>query len=60
MTNWSQYRPGNGKFLPDNIDPFLCTHVVYALASINNKNEITTVEWNDYELYKSLNQLKQV
>ncbi|CAM4732208.1 hypothetical protein PO909_020493 [Leuciscus waleckii] len=60
MTNWSQYRPGNGKFLPDNIDPFLCTHVVYALASISNRNEITTVEWNDEVLYKSLNDLKKV
>ncbi|KAK7119456.1 hypothetical protein R3I94_021335 [Phoxinus phoxinus] len=60
MTNWSQYRPGNGKFLPDNIDPFLCTHVVYALASISHSNEITTVEWNDDVMYKSLNDLKKV
>merc|ERR1719412_621090 len=25
-TNWSQYRPKKGKFLPEDIDPFLCTH----------------------------------
>uniref|UniRef100_A0A8C2A2F7 chitinase n=1 Tax=Cyprinus carpio TaxID=7962 RepID=A0A8C2A2F7_CYPCA len=60
MTNWSQYRPGNGKFLPENIDPFLCTHVVYALASISYDNQITTIEWNDDVLYKSLNDLKKV
>uniref|UniRef100_A0A671PQZ7 chitinase n=1 Tax=Sinocyclocheilus anshuiensis TaxID=1608454 RepID=A0A671PQZ7_9TELE len=60
MTNWSQYRPGNGKFLPENIDPFLCTHVVYALASISYDNQITTIELNDNELYKSLNDLKTV
>ncbi|XP_017288898.1 chitinase, acidic.1 [Kryptolebias marmoratus] len=58
MTNWAQYRPGNGKFTPDNIDPFLCTHVVYTLATINSYNQITTVEWNDMELFNSLNSLK--
>ncbi|XP_073681482.1 chitinase, acidic.1 [Garra rufa] len=60
MTNWSQYRPGNGKFMPEHIDPFLCTHVVYALATISPDNQITTVEWNDDVLYKSLNELKKV
>ncbi len=60
MTNWSQYRPGNGKFLPEDIDPFLCTHVIYALATISYDNQITTVESNDNVLYKSLNDLKKV
>ncbi|XP_037535093.1 chitinase, acidic.1 [Nematolebias whitei] len=58
MTNWAQYRPGSAKFTPDNIDPFLCTHVIYTLATINSFNQITTVEWNDNELYTSLNSLK--
>ncbi|KAF7199090.1 chitinase, acidic.1 [Nothobranchius furzeri] len=58
MTNWAQYRPSSAKFTPDNIDPFLCTHVVYALATINSFNQITTIEWNDQELYGSLNSLK--
>ncbi|KAA0707726.1 Contactin-2 Axonal glycoprotein TAG-1 [Triplophysa tibetana] len=60
VTNWSQYRPGNGKFTPENVDPFLCTHLVYALATISPSNEITTVEWNDDAMYKSLNNLKNV
>uniref|UniRef100_A0A3P9Q588 chitinase n=1 Tax=Poecilia reticulata TaxID=8081 RepID=A0A3P9Q588_POERE len=59
MTNWAQYRPSGGKFTPDNIDPFLCTHVIYALATINNFNQITNIEWNDQELYASLNGLKK-
>ncbi|KAG9352782.1 hypothetical protein JZ751_017358, partial [Albula glossodonta] len=59
MTNWSQYRPGVGKFTPENVDPFLCTHVIYSLATIK-KNQITTIEWNDETLYKSLNNLKNV
>uniref|UniRef100_A0A3B3W080 chitinase n=1 Tax=Poecilia latipinna TaxID=48699 RepID=A0A3B3W080_9TELE len=59
MTNWAQYRPSGAKFIPDNIDPFLCTHVIYALASINSFNQVTPVEWNDQELYASLNGLKK-
>ncbi|KAM4740196.1 chitinase, acidic.1 [Anableps anableps] len=58
MTNWAQYRPSSAKFTPDNIDPFLCTHVIYALATINSFNQIIPIEWNDEQLYGSLNSLK--
>ncbi|NXK26154.1 CHIA chitinase, partial [Arenaria interpres] len=57
FTNWAQYRPGLGKFMPDDIDPCLCDHLIYAFAGMNN-NEITTYEWNDETLYKSFNGLK--
>lgn len=57
FTNWAQYRPGEGKYTPDNIDPNLCSHLIYAFAGMNN-NEITTYEWNDETLYKSFNGLK--
>ncbi|XP_055966714.1 chitinase-3-like protein 1 [Sorex fumeus] len=56
-TNWSQYRRGEGSFLPDAIDPSLCTHVIYSFANISN-NEIDIWEWNDETLYESLNRLK--
>ncbi|XP_061591486.1 acidic mammalian chitinase-like [Cololabis saira] len=59
FTNWAQYRPGNGKALPSNIDPNLCTHLIYAFSGINEQNELATIEWNDEELYKSFNGLKQ-
>ena len=45
-TNWSQYRNGKGKFLPSNIDPQLCTHIIYAFASMSG-NQLATSEWND-------------
>ncbi|XP_051532194.1 acidic mammalian chitinase-like [Myxocyprinus asiaticus] len=58
FTNWSQYRPGIGKYMPSNVDPFLCTHLIYAFSIINYANELVTYEWNDETLYKSFNDLK--
>ncbi|KAG5274672.1 hypothetical protein AALO_G00138880 [Alosa alosa] len=60
FTNWSQYRPGTGKYLPANVDPFLCTHLFYAFAMINHANELVTYEWNDETLYAAFNNLKTV
>uniref|UniRef100_A0A3Q1H5W6 chitinase n=1 Tax=Anabas testudineus TaxID=64144 RepID=A0A3Q1H5W6_ANATE len=58
FTNWSQYRPGTGKYMPQDVDPFLCTHLIYAFSIINNQNELVTYEWNDEVLYKTFNGLK--
>ncbi|XP_042319429.1 acidic mammalian chitinase-like [Sceloporus undulatus] len=57
FTNWAQYRPGLGRFKPDNIDPCLCTQLIYAFAGMKN-NQIATIEWNDVTLYQSFNGLK--
>ncbi|KAM5180707.1 uncharacterized protein ACMZJ9_001239 [Mantella aurantiaca] len=54
----AQYRPGLGRFKADNIDPCLCTHLIYAFAGMSN-NEITTLEWNDVDQYKALQDLKK-
>uniref|UniRef100_A0A6Q2WYT4 chitinase n=1 Tax=Esox lucius TaxID=8010 RepID=A0A6Q2WYT4_ESOLU len=58
FTNWSQYRPDKGKYKPENVDPQLCTHLIYAFSIINSRNELVTYEWNDEDLYKSFNNLK--
>ena len=36
MDRRSAHRPANGAFIIDNIDPTLCTHIIYAYAGLNN------------------------
>ncbi|XP_013402309.1 chitotriosidase-1 [Lingula anatina] len=63
-TNWSQYRPSPGKFFPEDIDPNLCTHLIYAFAKFNG-NRLAAFEWNDEStdwsvgLYERFNNLKK-
>ena len=45
-TNWSQYRPEGGKYFPENIDPALCTHIIFAFARLND-SKLEPFEWND-------------
>ena len=59
FSNWAQYRTGIGQYLPKDIDPFLCTHVIYAFAKIDSSNKIARYEWNDETLYGEVNKLKQ-
>ena len=48
-TNWSQYRHGEGKFLPSDIDPTLCTHLIFAFGKLVG-NTVQKLEGNDYQL----------
>ena len=48
-TNWAQYRPEGGKFMPENIQLDLCTHLIYAYASLE-QNEIKTLAGNDLQM----------
>ena len=45
-TNWSQYRQSAGKFFPENVDPNLCTHIIYSFAKLVG-NKLKAFEWND-------------
>ena len=35
FTNWAWYRPGIGKYKPEDIDPNICTHIVYGFAVLD-------------------------
>nr|WBW70038.1 venom protein [Lampona murina] len=39
LGSWANYRPGDAKFLIEHIDPFLCTHLIYGFAKLE-ENEI--------------------
>ncbi|KYM94104.1 Chitotriosidase-1, partial [Cyphomyrmex costatus] len=39
-TNWSVYRPGTAKFSPQNINPYLCTHLIYAFGGFTKENTL--------------------
>ncbi|XP_037664303.1 acidic mammalian chitinase-like [Choloepus didactylus] len=57
FTNWSQYQDGIARYMPQDIDPCFCTHIIYAYAGMEN-NEIKTTEWDDEPLYVGINGLK--
>ena len=45
-SSFAQSRPGLGKFLPEDIDPDLCMHVIYAFGDISS-NKLKASGWND-------------
>ncbi|XP_065572710.1 probable endochitinase [Artemia franciscana] len=46
--SWAVYRPGNGKYDVENIDPEICTDLVYTFAGLSSDNRIVSLdEWND-------------
>ncbi|CAF1206330.1 unnamed protein product [Adineta ricciae] len=60
ITNWSRYRPGEAKFELEYIDPHMCTHIIYAYATVDeNKPEITPIQQDDIEHYRELALLKK-
>ena len=63
-TNWSQYRPKIGKYLPENAEADLCTHIIFAFGWLK-KGKLSSLESNDESvdgkvgLYERINQMKQ-
>ncbi|CAG9783695.1 unnamed protein product [Diatraea saccharalis] len=61
-TNWAWYRPDNGKYTPDDIDPEKCTHIVYAFAVLDMDDLIIKPHdiWLDVEnkFYEKVASLK--
>ncbi|XP_054011753.1 probable chitinase 10 [Hylaeus anthracinus] len=51
FTNWAWYRRGVGRYLPENIDHTLCTHIIYGFAVLDY-SELTIKahdSWADYD-----------
>ncbi|CAF3404631.1 unnamed protein product [Rotaria sp. Silwood1] len=46
FANWAVKRPGGGSMTPEDIDPCLCTHVIYAFSEMDN-NQLTPMEKHD-------------
>ena len=36
---WSNYRPNAGKFTPENVNPKLCTHLIYSFAGLHGSSD---------------------
>ncbi|KAH8372865.1 hypothetical protein KR009_007002 [Drosophila setifemur] len=41
---WSVYRPGLGRFGVEDIDPFLCTHMIYAFMGIEETGKLRVID----------------
>ncbi|MBV96926.1 Chitotriosidase-1, partial [Eschrichtius robustus] len=50
---------GAVRFLPKDVDPNLCTHLICAFAGMNN-HQLSSIAWNDETLYKEFNILKKM
>ncbi|EPQ03821.1 Oviduct-specific glycoprotein [Myotis brandtii] len=59
FTDWAHNRPGPASVLPSDLDPFLCTHLIFAFASMND-NQMVAKDLQDEEiLYPEFNKLKE-
>jgi chitinase len=48
--SWSVYRPGNGKFEIEYIDPNLCTHGIYAFVGLGSNGGVRILDsWNEID-----------
>ena len=48
--SWAVYRPGDGKFDVENIDPNLCTHAIFGFAGLDSNNKIKVLDsWNEID-----------
>jgi chitinase len=59
FTSWSIYRPGAGRYTPENIDPFLCTHIIYAFAQVSYSGELALFDYSDDNLFTRVVAMKQ-
>lgn len=62
FTNWAWYRRGLGKYTPEDINPDLCTHIVYGFAVLDYENLVIKAHdsWADFDnkFYERVTDLK--
>ncbi|XP_055510988.1 acidic mammalian chitinase-like isoform X2 [Leucoraja erinacea] len=58
FTNWAQHRTGIGRFAAKDINPFLCTHLIYAFAEITEDYKIFIKDPKKDSSLKAFNGLK--
>ena len=49
FSNWAQFRVGDANFEVEDIDPTLCSHILYGFAGVEN-NQLKTTQWNDDQM----------
>lgn len=64
LTNWSFYRYKDGKFIPEMLEPKLCTHIIYSFGSLD-PTQLTVKEFDkwvdiDNDLYRRATSLSFV
>ena len=46
-SSYAQTRPDVGRFVPEDIDPRLCSHVIYAFVDVLGGRKLEPSNWND-------------
>ncbi|XP_037671206.1 oviduct-specific glycoprotein [Choloepus didactylus] len=59
FSNWARSRPSPASILPQDLDPFLCTHLIFAFASMNNSQIVPKDLQDEKILYPQFNKLKE-
>lgn len=59
FTNWAHSRPGPASIMPRDLNPFLCTHLIFAFASMNNNQIVAKNVQDEKILYPEFNRLKE-
>ena len=60
--NWAWYRPGMGRMTPDDIDPALCTHIMYGFATLDTSTLLLKAydTWADIDNSKWFSFLERI
>ncbi|KAI1301456.1 Chitotriosidase-1 [Halotydeus destructor] len=58
FSNWAWYRPDSGRFIPEDMNPYFCTHINYAFAVLDG--ESLTIKIHDSWADEDNNFMKRV